>query len=194
MERVHGSIRIKRRKVQAQKHPYGKYRSELREDFCYICGYCGKSESVTKNAFEIDHFIPERIAPHLADEYSNLVYACYECNRKKWGKWPSENASIQICFGKGFVDPASNEFDMHLERNEQGDIIGKTDIGRYMVDEGFEFSSRPMREIYKAMQLIKKQKQLEEKIASIPEEEAVSYIELGKMLRELQEIFFLSKE
>lgn len=38
----------------------------------------------------------------------------------------------------------------------QGNIIGKTVAGRYMVQVGFEFDKRPMREIYKAMQLIDK--------------------------------------
>lgn len=45
---------------------------------------------MTKNAIEIDHFVPQRIAPERENDYSNLVYACYECNRKKSGKWPSE--------------------------------------------------------------------------------------------------------
>lgn len=37
---------------------------------------------MTKNAFEIDHFVPQRIAPERENDYSNPVYACYECNRK----------------------------------------------------------------------------------------------------------------
>ena len=30
--------------------------------------------------------------------------------------------------GKGFVDPASEEYDLHLERDETGNIIGKNTI------------------------------------------------------------------
>lgn len=47
-----------------------------------------------------------------------------------------------------------------MERDPQGNIIGKTVAGRYMVQVGFEFDKRPMREIYKAMQLIDKKQQL----------------------------------
>ena len=83
--RVHGSTRISR-KTDIEKQPYSKYLDSLREDFGCICGYCGKSELVTKNTFEIDHFIPRRLAPERENTYSNLVYACYECNRKKAGK------------------------------------------------------------------------------------------------------------
>jgi UDP-N-acetylenolpyruvoylglucosamine reductase len=53
-----------------------------------------------------------------------------------------------------------------MERDPQGNIIGKTVAGRYMVQVGFEFDKRPMREIYKAMQLIDKKQQLRKKCKS----------------------------
>ena len=58
--------------------------------------------------------------------------------------------------GKGFVDPASEEYDLHLERDETGNIIGKTEAGQYMVQTGLQFDKRSMRDIYKAMMLIDK--------------------------------------
>ena len=80
--RVHINNIIVRRQNVVSKSDYKDYRQELREDFCCICGYCGKSEKITKNAFEIDHFMPKSVAPELEKEYSNLVYSCYTCNRK----------------------------------------------------------------------------------------------------------------
>ena len=124
--RIHGEKNIARRIPVEKRSPYTEYMDILREDFGGVCGYCGKSEYVTKNAFEIDHFIPRKYAPELVDEYTNLVYSCYECNRKKASKWLSKDPNIQFVDGKGFVDPASGEYDRHLERDRQGNIVGKT--------------------------------------------------------------------
>lgn len=194
LNRVHGNIRISRKSHMEQMKPYGKYRESLRQDFGRICGYCGKSELVTKNSFEIDHFIPQRLAPEKEDDYSNLVYSCYECNRKKSGKWPSEDKNVQFIDGKGFVDPATEEYDQNLRRDEEGNIVGITDAGKYMVEIGFEFDKRPMKEIYKAMLLIEKRHQLEEKIKTLSPKEAQQYIEFSIAVQRFQEILFDNKE
>lgn len=59
--RIHGEKIIKRRNLDPRSD-YHMYLPELREDFHYMCGYCGKTEKITKNAFEIDHFIPRKYA------------------------------------------------------------------------------------------------------------------------------------
>ena len=94
--RIHGEKKIVRRPSVEHRSPYRKYKDILREDFAEICGYCGKSEVVTKNAFEPDHFIPIKYAPEKEEDYYNLVYSCYECNRKKASKWPSRDKTIQF--------------------------------------------------------------------------------------------------
>lgn len=194
MNRVHGKIQISRRKDIEFMSPYGKYKECLREDFGHICGYCGKKELVTKNTFEIDHFIPRRLAPEKENDYTNLVYSCFVCNRKKAGKWLSENKLIQFVDGKGFVDPATSDYDKSLQRDEQGNIVGITEAGEYMVKEGFEFNTRPIKEIYKAMLLIEKKHKLEEKIKSLSIKEAQKYIEFSMALQKFQEILFETKE
>lgn len=178
----------------ASRSYYGEYLDILKEDFANICGYCGKSESVTKNAFEIDHFIPKKYAPDLEEEYSNLVYSCYECNRKKASKWPSKDKHIQFVNGEGFVDPASNEYDLHLERDVQGNIVGKTDIGQYMVKKGFEFDKRPMKEVFKAMLLIEKKEKLRQQMQNVSSEDIDEYIKLDMLLEQVQCVLFDKKE
>lgn len=194
MNRVHGNISISRRSDIEHLKPCGKYRESLRKDFGRICGYCGKSELVTKNSFEIDHFVPQRLAPEREDDYSNLVYSYYECNRKKSGKWPSEDKNVQFIEGRGFVDPATKEYDENLMRDDEGNIVGTTDAGKYMVEIGFEFDKRPMKEIYRAMLLIEKRHQLEEKIKTISLDDAQQYIEFSAALQKFQEILFDNKE
>lgn len=192
--RIHGEKIITRRQNVDKRSPYSKYWDILKQDFGGICGYCGKSECVTKNRFEIDHFIPKKYAPELEDEYSNLVYSCYECNRKKSSKWPSKNKQEQFADGAGFIDPASEDYDEHLERDIYGNIVGKTPAGQYMVREGFEFDKRPMREIYKAMLLIEKKQQLREKMQNVSAYELQEYIEIDQLLEQLQMLLFATKE
>lgn len=194
MSRVHGNIKIIRKQDVEQKNSYGEYRDSLREDFGRICGYCGKSELVTKNTFEIDHFIPVRLAPEKENDYANLVYSCYACNRKKAGKWLSEDKNIQFVDGKGFVDPAAKEFDESLERDADGSIVGRTPAGRYMAEAGLEFNIRPIKEIYKAMLLIERKHQLEGKIKALSKEESRQYIEASMAIEEVQRMLFDYKE
>lgn len=192
--RVHGNEIIKRRETIDERKEYGEYRPEIEEDFHHICGYCGKSESVTKNTFEIDHFVPIKYAPHRETDYKNLVYSCFVCNRKKSSKWPSADPSIQFVDGEGFVDPASEEYDKHLERDVEGNIVGKTNVGRYMVSKGFKFEQRPMKEIWKAMQLIEKKKELQKKMQTISAEELQEYVIFDQALEEMQKYLFGVRE
>lgn len=127
--RIHGDKVITRSREIKPKSDYHAYLPELQEDFKHICGYCGKSEAVAKNAFEIDHFVPEKYAKNRKNDYTNLVYSCFECNRKKSDKWLSEDPNIQFVDERGFVDPASGDYDVHLERSEDGNIVGKTPPG-----------------------------------------------------------------
>ena len=190
---VHGDKIIKRRSGIKKKSDYHDYLPELREDFQYMCGYCGKLEEITRNAFEIDHFVPKKYDKSRKNDYSNLVYSCYVCNRKKSSKWPSGNAKIQFVNENGFVDPALQEYDKHLERKSDGSIYGKTKTGKYM-EKAFEFRWRPMREIWQIMQLVKKKKLLREKMQTLQLDEMKDYIAMDGLLEELEKIMFENKE
>jgi hypothetical protein len=47
--------------------------------------YCLKRETwgQVTGEFELDHFQPQSLAPHLSLDYFNLVYACRRCNSVK---------------------------------------------------------------------------------------------------------------
>lgn len=192
--RVHGDKVITRRQEIDAREDYHAYLSELQEDFKHICGYCGKSEIVAKNGFEIDHFVPKKYAKARENDYTNLVYSCFECNRIKSSKWLSKNPDIQFVNGEGFVDPTSENYDTHLERDLDGSIVGKTPAGEYMVFKGFKFAQRPIREIWIAMQLIEKKKRLQEKMRELPEERLKEYIIIDTQLQKLQQFLFGKKE
>ncbi|MCR1927662.1 HNH endonuclease [Enterococcus gallinarum] len=134
--RIHGEYTIKRRDNWEGK--FTKYsdqlcRNYLKEDFFDTCGYCGKKMELLKAKAQIDHFIPKSYAPSKENDYTNLVYSCQKCNRGKWHHWPTQCMEYSYNDKEGFVDPATKEFDLHLERLETGEIVGITAVGKYMV-------------------------------------------------------------
>ena len=191
--RIHGRYKIKRR-TGLESRNYQEYLSELREDFHYICGYCGKSERVTKKGFEIDHFVPQTLAKELRDNYNNLVYSCFTCNRKKGKKWPTENILLQHDDKKGFCDPATEEFDLHLKRDESGKIISCSDVGEYMLKKAFRFDKRPTDVIWKAMKIIDMKQELRSKWGILTPEEKEAYMKIDEELDSLLSYIFEKKE
>lgn len=191
--RIHGSYTVSRRKA-VDKKPYQQYVEELREDFHHICGYCGKSEAVATKGFEIDHFVPRKIAEERKDEYQNLVYSCFTCNRKKGNKWPTGDPNVQNDGKVGFVDPISEEYDIHLTRNEDGSIVPLTPLGQYLWSVAFKFKNRPTDTVWKAMRIIALKEKLQEKASRLSHEEMQQYITIDQELGELMKYIFAKRE
>lgn len=192
--RIHGENEISRSIDVSQENDYKKYVPQLREDFKHICGYCGKLEEVTTKGFEPDHFVPGRIDSSRKLDYSNLVYSCFTCNRKKSGKWPTENKYKPNDGKVGFVDPALKEYDAHLGIDKEGSIEFYTSVGEYMYKNAFRFDIRPMKEIWKISQLINAKEILFEIKDKLTSEELMKYLELDKAIEELKKILFEKKE
>lgn len=192
--RIHGEHKICRSVNVDKENDYKKYIPKLREDFKRICGYCGKPEEITTKGFEPDHFVPDRIDSSRKLDYSNLVYSCFTCNRKKLGKWPTEDKNRPNDGNVGFVDPTLDEYDKHLGRSGNGCIEFYTDIGKYMCKEVFKFDIRPMKEIWKITQLINVKEKLSKIMDKLTEEELKEYIKLDKSINQLKNIIFERKE
>jgi len=64
---------------------YASYRSWLRDEFCFRCVYCLIREQWgrTVGEFDLDHFLPQSLEPHQANDYDNLIYSCATCNVAK---------------------------------------------------------------------------------------------------------------
>lgn len=191
--RVHGRYIIKRR-TGLEQRSYPDYGPELREDFHNICGYCGKSEAVTKKGFEIDHFVPQKQAGELIDCYENLVYSCFTCNRKKGAKWPTKDTSVANNGVVGFCDPATQEFDSHLQRDADGKIISCSAVGEYMLKKAFRFDKRPTEIVWKAMRVVEMKQDLRSKWSTLAPEEKDEYMKLDEELDSLLGYIFEKKE
>ena len=78
-------------------------RSSLRDDFGPICSYCQQicqparprsqddETPVPPDEESIEHFRPRDKFPSLVFDWLNLIYACYRCNQKKVGEWPTDD-------------------------------------------------------------------------------------------------------
>lgn len=156
----------------------------LSDDFHNICGYCGKDSHIMHERFHIDHFTPVKIAPERKEDYYNLVLACPKCNLVKSGKWPTEDKNIMHDEEKGFIDPATEEYDKHIVRTEEGFIQGKTVLGRNMC-KNLNFHIRRTDLYWKIHILYQIQEKLEQLYdeKKLEEEEKNFYIESNRLLK-----------
>jgi hypothetical protein len=105
---------LRRRDNPPKYADYGRYKTLLREDFQYCCGYCRSHESIFGSVrnMTIDHFRPKSLFPHLICEYGNLHYCCNECNTYKGDRWPTDAELIK---GYRFVDACADDPNNHYE-------------------------------------------------------------------------------
>lgn len=192
--RIHGEEHIIRTQGITGRSNYQDYRSTLRVDFKRLCGYCGKPEKLSIKGFEIDHFVPNSIDADRKTDYTNLVYSCFTCNRKKSGKWPTNDKDLHHDGIFGFIDPASDDYDSHLYRNEAGIIEYRSSVGQYMCDIAFEFCVRPIQEIWKCTQILSKKKELYDRRQNLNEEQLREYLVIDHELDELMEYLFDKRE
>ncbi len=102
---------------------YGSYKPWLRHDFYYRCAYCLTREVWVQGDldFQIDHFVPVSVNSKLTCIYSNLIYACNQCNLLK------SNCKIE-------VSPCDSTFEPHLEFQLDGTIKELTEEGKEIAE------------------------------------------------------------
>lgn len=94
---------------------YQTYKRYLREDFQFRCVYCDihENEYGGLHHFHVEHFRPYSIPRFLGlkTSYSNLLYACGICNKRKGNDWPSDDPLID---GRGYLDPCEHDYENHF--------------------------------------------------------------------------------
>lgn len=180
--RVHADKVIRRREGVGPLNDYRDAKPVLEEDFHNLCGYCGKDGIIMNQKFHIDHFVPQRLAKEKREDYYNLVLACPRCNLVKSGKWPTEDKAVPNDGEIGFVDPATEDYDCHVERDEQGFVKGTTNLGRNIC-KYLNFDVRRTDLFWKIQHLYKVQDELECLSQQLSEDELRYYIESNKFLK-----------
>lgn len=109
---------------------YPKYKRYLRYDFIFSCAYCTITESEAQAIrFTIDHYHPRNARQDLEDEYSNLMYACDECNTRKGDRYPPPIAQVS---GIRFFRPDQDSYNEHFKKAGIR-LEPKSDIGGYTI-------------------------------------------------------------
>lgn len=184
--RVHGAIIVKRR-IYDKKIDQKDAREMLMEDFGGLCGYCGKNGRFFHEHFHVDHFVPQTVDEARIQDYSNFVWACPKCNLIKSKKWPTKDKAIPHQGDIGFIDPASEEFDQHLFRDDEGRIRGQTALGEQMCHL-LNFHLRRTELFWKVERLCHQMEQLEQKKNSrqLNQKELDFYMDMNILLSKIR--------
>ena len=175
---------------------WATHKPDLKEDFYSRCGYCDSFDGYRHTYFEVDHFIPKDFFKDLGNialtEYKNLVYSCKFCNNSKRAKWPSEREDIFHINNEGFEDPATELYETHFYRTQDGGIMWKTELGKWMFREAFKFDER--QESIKVLWNLNKLRLIIESLALILQnhsEESFEYQNLKSKIGEYSYQYFL---
>lgn len=138
---------------------WAAHKPELREDFHRRCGYCDAHDDYRHTYYEVDHFVPKDFCKKDKSigltEYSNLVYSCKYCNLGKMSLWPSGSATVFHVNDEGFIDPCDGAYADQFERTDDGMIVWKSELGKWMFQTAFKFDERAdgIRLLYNIKQL-----------------------------------------
>lgn len=142
--------KVPTRRTKPTKNPSGEnwshHKPDLKEDFNNRCAYCDSFDGFRHTYFEVDHFIPKDFFKQFGNidscQYNNLVYSCKFCNNSKRAKWPTQSQTEHNNGKQGFVDPCSKEYDAHFYRTNEGAIMWKNELGKWMHSVAFKFDER----------------------------------------------------
>lgn len=102
---------------------YGRFKDWLRDEFQFRCAYCLHREIWERRlsrSFEIDHIVPQVVAPDRVVEYDNLAYSCDACNNFK---------NDELMPGPCDIDYAE-----HFRFLENGKVEALTKKGEYLIE------------------------------------------------------------
>jgi uncharacterized protein (TIGR02646 family) len=175
----------------------GSNKKRLAIDFENKCAYCDDHQHYSGgyNAYHVEHFAPKEKFKHLEFVYDNLLYSCPYCNTAKSNKWIGSDEFENIIGNKGFIDPCSEEYNNHLQRNADGSIGFVTELGEYIYKELKLYLKRHQL-IYNLEKVRVKKKQLRakidemEKVGQKTDELADFYNQLCVVFCEYFDLFF----
>jgi hypothetical protein len=92
----------------------------LRDEFRFTCVYCLRREGWVKVAFHSDHWLPKNRGGPERHTYTNLLYACGNCNSIKGDDEPADD----------LPHPEEEPYGRYLEIQLDGRIVARMEGGR----------------------------------------------------------------
>lgn len=134
-----GRLKWRRIRKEAAQPPaaarYADWREYLAEESKYQCVYCAvpESEMGGSRGYHIEHYRPRARFPELANEYSNLFYACCICNLYKSDDWPRDPDATHSVIA--YPNPAEADYsDLFDEDSESGRISARFAAAAYLLE------------------------------------------------------------
>lgn len=102
-------------------------RNNVRQQYNFVCGYCGVPEISVGSELEIDHFQPTSRGG--TDAPQNLVYAFTTCNRFKGNYWPEPNMPHSL----HLLHPLQDDVAHYIQETTDGRLVGLTSRGWFHI-------------------------------------------------------------
>lgn len=126
----YAKTRHSRTRTPAQYRNYKQYKPDLKAEFAGQCVYCRAIDRIKGDeGFGVDHYMPQKLFPHLATEYANLFYACNRCNSWKGSYWP---APAQRKVERYIPNPCEHAMFEHM-RYDDGSVRATSAPGAFTV-------------------------------------------------------------
>lgn len=101
-------------------------RERVMQRASHCCEYCRTLDSYLPHDFTMDHLLP--ISMFGTNDFENLAYACFICNRLKSNKLKVFDSMLEIWVD--LFNPRIHKWKEHFFWSEDAtEIIGKTSIG-----------------------------------------------------------------
>ncbi len=105
-------------------------RERVMQRALHCCEYCKSQDKFSPNAFTVDHIVPKSFGG--TDDFDNLSYACFLCNRLKSNKLKVFDQVSEKWIP--IFNPRIDFWTAHFSWGEDTtEIIGVTPIGRSTV-------------------------------------------------------------
>lgn len=162
----------RKKRIQTPPHynNYRKYKPYLRKEFDHRCAYCLVTEGELGGAksFHIDHYRPQRKFPSQATTYTNLFYACRDCNAYKGSYWPNLLQNFLVMF---IINPCDHDPEKHLNRSTECwqdlSFTGKWNIDKLRLNSPAKIKRRQHRDtLFILADTLEKQRAVAEEKAS----------------------------
>ena len=80
--------------------------------------------------FAVEHYLPKRAFPELELTYSNLYYACLNCNCRKAQLWPTE---ADLAARRFIANPCDHVMTEHV-KFDRDRVVARSKAGEFMLE------------------------------------------------------------
>ncbi len=121
----------RRRENPPPQGTYDGFRPYVRREFFRRCVYCCMPDGLRGSSyFAVEHYLPKVPFDNLALTYSNLYYACQNCNCRKGQFWPKD---ADLAAGRFIANPCDHVMTEHV-KFDRDRVVARSKAGEFMLE------------------------------------------------------------